>query len=158
MANPEIGRGRDGFPDELRRSNEGVENTALAREQDALWELLDEWKAGDPPASLDAAILAKVREENTVLERGWWSRLAGLWSPRGFALAGVVATLVLAMVMMRSPEVTPDGSATPGDSGTAVLTQDLSTQQVELALEDFEMLNELYSPATADDSPQNNKI
>lgn len=124
--------------------------------REAVWAMLDEWNAGEPQPGFDAAVLARVRaEEGPASQNGWieglvsWFR--GMDLMRGFGLAGAVATVLFAAMMLREP------AATPEIPPSQAASQDLSAQQVELALEDLRMLDELYS-APAPEENQNKKI
>lgn len=146
---------RNGYPEALRAEGGREQDPLVSHEQDALWELLDEWKATEPSAAFDETVLARIREEQAAEseKRSWWSAFAGLWGPRGFALAGVVATVVFALVMLQRPQLPPDT-----DPSTPELAQEISAQQVETALEDLQMLDELYSASTVEENQQNNKM
>ncbi|MDZ7639251.1 MAG: hypothetical protein U5J83_13535 [Bryobacterales bacterium] len=144
-------REQAGFPDSLRA--EGV----APGEQDAVWALLDEWQPGELSPGFDEAVLARIRREESpdAAKAGWvqgfveW--LKGLDGMRGLGLAGALATVVFAMVMLRGPVTVP------ADDPLQTATQELSAQQVEMALEDLRMLDELYNaPATED--KQNDKL
>lgn len=150
------------FPESLR--GEGI----AREEQDAIWQMLEEWDPGEPSADFDDAVMARIRAEDAgesrqsaLLQAGastnagvfaaLWRWLNGLSTPRGLALAGALATLLIAMVILRSPE-------SPSiDPNPAPVTMDISAQQVEMALEDLQLLDELYSTPVAEDS-QNNKL
>jgi hypothetical protein len=70
---------------------------------------------------------------------------------RGLGLAGALATVLFAVALLREPVTMPEAL----HSQTA--SQELSAQQVEMALEDLRMLDELYSAPTPEDN-QNKKI
>lgn len=148
------------FPESLRA--DGV----APGEQDAIWALLDEWKPGEPSPSFDAAVMARVREEEESASRlvavsqaeglGGWLRgfgawLTGLGPVRGFGLAGALAMILFAAVMLRQP-VTPGESSEAANAG-----QEFTAQQAEMALEDLQMLDELYNAPVPEES-QNKKI
>ena len=154
MRGSDENRKQNGFPESLRAEGGQNQDALIVRDQDALWELMDEWKAAEPSAAFDENVLSRIREERAaeIEAKPWWSAIAGMFGPRGLALAGVAATVVLALVMLRSPQEPAENSSTPA------VVQEISVQQVETALEDFEMLDELYSAGTVEENPQNNKI
>jgi hypothetical protein len=148
------------FPESLRADGIAPE------EQDAVWALLDEWKPGEPSESFDAAVMARIREDGDSHSGlvtdgqiagldGWlggfraW--LAGLGPVRGFGLAGALAMILLAAVMLRQP-------VAPGESPESTTAgQEFTAQQAEMALEDLQMLDELYN-APIPEETQNKKI
>jgi hypothetical protein len=148
------------FPESLRADGVAPE------EQDAVWALLDEWKPGEPSPSFDAAVMARIRNEgesasrlgtDTQIEglsgwlRGFGVWLAGLGAARGFGLAGALAMILLAAVMLRQP-------VAPGESPESTTAgQEFTAQQAEMALEDLQMLDELYNAPIPEES-QNKKI
>ena len=133
---------------------EGSHSEVAMREaQEAVSPLLDEWKAGEPAPGFDACVLARIRAEERPQGRaeGLVAWFRAMNAVRGFGLAGAVATVLFAALMLREPAMTPENLP----SQAAV--QDLSAQQVELALEDLRMLDELYSAPAPEDS-YNKKI
>jgi hypothetical protein len=148
------------FPESLRADGVAPE------EQDAVWALLDEWKPGEPSPSFDAAVMARIREDGETASQlgsdregaglgGWlggfraW--LTGLGPVRGFGLAGALAMVLLAAVMLRQP-------VAPGESPESTTAgQEFTAQQAEMALEDLQMLDELYNAPIPEES-QNKKI
>lgn len=148
------------FPESLRADGVAPE------EQDAVWALLDEWKPGEPSTGFDAAVLARIQqEEDSHAHRlvvpsasgavGWLhgfrSWLAGLGPVRGFSLAGAIAMVLLAAVMLRQP-VAPVATPESANAG-----QEFTAQQVEMALEDLQMLDELYNASVPEEN-SNNKL
>lgn len=124
--------------------------------RDGVWALLDEWNAGEPAPDFDAAVLARIRAEKRPAARNSWVEGLAAWfrgmdAVRGFGLAGALATVVFAAMMLRQPAVAPEIPA------NQTASQELSAQQVELALEDLRMLDELYSPPSPEEN-QNKKI
>lgn len=138
------------FPEDLR--TEGVAPEA----QDAVWALLDEWKAGEPSEGFHAAVLARIQaEESHAVPGGWTHGLVAWFSAmdvvRGLGLAGTLATVLFAVALLREPVTMPE------ELHSQTASQELSAQQVEMALEDLRMLDELYSAPTSEDN-QNKKI
>ncbi len=134
---------------------ERTENVA-PEARDGVWVLLDEWNAGEPAPDFDATVLARIRaEDRPEFQNGWMDGLVawfrGMDAMRGFGLAGALATVVFAAMMLREPAVAPEVPLSQAAS------QELSAQQVELALEDLRMLDELYSPPAPEEN-HNKKI
>lgn len=134
---------------------EGSHSEGAMREaREAMWPLLDEWKAGEPAPGFDASVLARIRAEDRPQGRlgGLVAWFRAMNAVRGFGLAGAVATVLFAALMLREPATAPETLP------SQVAVQDLSAQQVELALEDLRMLDELYSAPVPEDNYNNKKI
>lgn len=125
--------------------------------RDAMWRVLDEWQAPSPDASFDARVMARIRAETSdVPARDGWRAWFG-WLPTGrsWAVAAAMATLVLAALLLRTPaNLTPPPDAAVG---TGMASAELSVQQVEMAIEDLRMLEELYG-STAQEDGQSNRL
>jgi hypothetical protein len=147
------------FPESLRA--DGV----APDEQDAVWALLDEWKGGEPGAGFDEAVMARIRAEEQQQEsrglpggsgiaawfRGFGGWVRGLGPVRGFGLASALAMVLLAAVILRQPAPPTETPEGPG------VSQELTAQQVEMALEDLQMLDELYNTPVPEEN-SNKKI
>jgi hypothetical protein len=162
MQNLDHHKRKPDFPESLR--GEGI----AREEQDAMWQVLEEWDPGEPSADFDDAVMARIQAEDagesrrsTSLHTGFsanagvfavlWQWFHAVATPRGLAMAGALATLVIAMVVLRSPD-------NPSiDTNPVPVTMDISAQQVEMALEDLQLLDELYSPPAIEDT-QSNKL
>lgn len=110
----------------------------------ALWQVLDEWQAPVPDDAFSARVLERIRQEDRVpASRGWrntgWRNLWASWMPSGraWAVSAALASVLLAVVLLRQPA---DLSVAPLEGNG-----EFSAQQVETALEDLRMLEELYS-------------
>ncbi len=120
---------------------------------DPLWQLLDDWKAPLPGDGFDERVMARIREDAASLESnksGWRSWFGWLGTGRGWAVSATVATLLLAAVLLRMPQDLPPA---PEQAATA----EFSAQQVELALDDLRMIEELYGSAVQEES-QNDRL
>jgi len=121
---------------------------------DALWRILDEWQAPQPSTWFDETVMARIRSEaspatNEQVRPPWW-RAAGLLfaGGRSWAVCAALATVLLAAVLLRMP-----GEVQPG--AEQAMGPELSAQQVETALEDLRMLEELYGIPSPEDAQSN---
>lgn len=138
------------FPESLRAENVAPEA------QDSVWALLDEWNPGEPSEGFDVAVLARIRDEEGVAAPTSWIQGLVAWFGamdvvRGFGLAGALAMVLFAVAMLRQPVTMPE------ELHTQAASQEISAQQVEMALEDLRMLDELYSTPAPEDN-HNKKI
>ncbi len=120
---------------------------------DPLWQVLDEWKSPEVSAGFDHSVMARIRQQELARETnatGWRAWLSSLSLGKAWAASAVLATLVVAVVLMRSPEnLTPPAEELAG--------AEFSAQQVEMALDDLRMLEELYG-STAQEEGQNDRL
>lgn len=113
----------------------------ISGESDTLWQALDDWKLPEPGEDFDASVMARIRQEESAASpenppaaaSSWLESWRWLLTGRAWAVSGVLAAVLLAVVILRQP---PEVVEEPG--------LELSAQQVEWALEDLEMLEELY--------------
>lgn len=123
------------------RETDGVE-AAAHEARETVWALLDEWKAGEPAAGFEAAVMARIRGEERAAPEGRLRSLVAWFramdTRRGFGLAAAMASIFLAFALLWEP------SGTPGISGSVTAAREFSAQQAESALEDLRLLDELY--------------
>lgn len=101
--------------------------------QRAVWSALDAWEAVPVSQDFDRRLYARIGAEQL---RGFWSRLAQLWSPLRSrpALSLAAASLVLLVAfLVQSPQTAPR----PPEVET------VDVEQVERALDDLEMLRQV---------------
>jgi len=111
----------------------------FAKDQRAVWSALDEWEAADPTPNFDRRLYARIEADAA---RPWWSRLFQYgfgWKP---AVAGAMATVAIAAVLLipNYPWI---------ERPSQVRQESLEPDQVERALDDLEMLRQLSPPNTA---------
>lgn len=133
--------------DELKNpvhSNLPLAQESLPSESDPLWRTLDDWQMPEPGQKFDADIMARIRQEKAAEQAkeipttsSWLDGWRWLFAGKAWVLSGSLAAALLAMVILWQPSEVP---VSP-DTETAM---DVSAQQVEWALEDLEMLEELY--------------
>ncbi|MCZ2156427.1 MAG: hypothetical protein LC114_21405 [Bryobacterales bacterium] len=134
-------------------ASQHAEEMAAATAHEAqlvVWALLDEWKAGEPAADFDTAVMQRIREEeHAKAPHGWlgalviWFRTMNL--ERGFGLATAAVVVLLALVLLREPGNVPEAIQ------SATVDPGFSAQQAESALEDMRLLEELYTLPAPDD-------
>jgi hypothetical protein len=124
-------------------------------QEDPLWQVLDDWKAPEVSAGFDQAVMARIRDTEASVERpvrgSWRDWLRSLSPAKVWGMSAAMATLVLAMVLLRVP-------ATVAPPAPDVAGAEFSAQQVEMALDDLRMLEELYGTATTQEDSQNDRL
>lgn len=131
--------------------NQGWNKTPGTRDaedlQDPLWQVLDEWKAPQPGSAFDNQVMARIREEEfaqTSRNSSWKTWFGFRESGRGWAVSAALATVLFAGVLLRTPQdLAPAPEPTTG--------MEFSAQQVEMALDDLRMLDELYGSTGQED-------
>ena len=105
----------------------------LARAQKAAWLALDELTPPPVSADFDARLFQRISDDR---ERTWWRRLAQFdwsWRPALPVAAALVVLAVVIWIRRPGPVVTPPAPAQP----------QIRVDQVEHALDDMDMLNQL---------------
>lgn len=112
---------------------------ALYEQQQALWETLDEWQAGEPSADFDRRLFERIEglgARRTWLS-GWWGGAFGNLRP-SFAL-GLVALILAAATVLQQPSSTDTSAETAG----VMNPEDAEyLEQIDRELDDIEMLVE----------------
>ena len=127
--------------DELR--DQAASNSPMPTESDPLWQALDDWRVSEPGPKFDSDVMVRIRQEKATEQTectptaSWLEGWRWLVTGRALAFSGTLATVLLVATVLRQR---PDAPASP-DTETAM---EVSAQQVEWALEDLEMLEELY--------------
>ena len=117
----------------------------LAGAQKSMWGALDLWKLPDVPADFDARLRTRIAAQDRL---PWWRRLEFSWKPA--IPVGVACAALLAAFLMHSPAM--HNSAPVAPPAAVVSQQDaqkVDVDQVERALDDMDMLNQLDAPSPA---------
>lgn len=133
----------------LRNCSECREAAAAQR---SVWNALDEWSAEPVSEDFDQRLWARIaaRDAESIWSRFWQAVAHGLSWKVSLSVAGACA-IVLAILLLRAP-VGENGPQGPAPAIAAQKTIDID--QVESALDDVDMLNQLGvaapAPAKAD--------
>ena len=136
---------------------ECAECRGLADAQMSVWSALDAWKVPSVSEDFDQKLHVRVAGD---ARRPWWQRQwdnishAGVWFSWKPVLPVAAACAVLVGVFLLRNPVTPNGA--PVAPAAVVQTQDaqrVDVDQVERALDDMDMLNQLDAPVTAAHAP-----
>lgn len=114
-----------------------------AEAQKVVWSALDAWESPSVSEDFDGRLFARIAEEN---RRPWWRREWFSWKP-ALPVAAACAAL-LGVFLLHGPVLQNDS---PPASPAIIQTQDaqkVDVDQVERALDDMEMLNQLDAPAS----------
>jgi anti-sigma factor RsiW len=121
---------------ELERHLSGCEDCgAMAAQQKAVWEALDDWRPATVSADFNDRLYQRIAADDAA---SWWRRAFAIdwsWMFRpAVPVAGACAALMIAF-LLKEP-VAPHHS-------TAPLAQKVSIEQVERALDDMDMLKQM---------------
>src|SRR5579884_496768 len=113
---------------------------SLAEAQQAVWDALDEWPAAPVSDDFDQRLYARIAAEEAA---PWWKRLgitlphgAFAWGPALAVAFGCVA--ILAVFLLQGPVI--ERHLAPGPTAQQ---KTIDIDQVESALDDVDMLNQL---------------
>ena len=120
----------------------------FAAGQRMVWESLDAWDAAPVSMDFDRRLYRKIEEQRVP---GWWTTV---WEPLRSSLkpAAAVAAVFLAVAAIATVDP-PRGLRSPSAAQT---TETVEIEQVETALEDMEMLQQLDVLAHQDLTPNEN--
>ena len=108
---------------------------AFLKEQKAVWEALDSWKAPAVSAGFDQGLYRRIEQAE---DGGWWSRLRPGWRVpfprRTLAVAAACAVVLVAVLLQPHAKIIAPGEARG---------EKLDIEQLEKTLEDLDMLQQL---------------
>ena len=111
----------------------------LAAAQMAVWSALDAWQPGPISSNFDEKLYQRILTEE---QRPWWQRLfRANWSLRPAMPVAAACGVLMAAFLLRSPDPVPAPAATSQPK--------LRIEQVERALDDIDMLEQLGVETTS---------
>ena len=122
---------------------ECAECRRLADAQQSVWGALDAWKPPTVSEDFDRRLLARISAD---ARRPWWRPEWFSWKPALPVAAG--CAVLLCVFLLHEPAFPGSEGAVPAPVVQTQDAQKVDVDQVERALDDMDMLNQLDPPAS----------